>query len=93
MNEAELVRDGLLRAFLLAVPLVAAVTAGAVIFGAALARLGVRDALASTVIRALAVVVTLIVVGEQLAGDVVSYARGVWAEHLAAPKGSSTSGP
>ena len=82
MTQGALVRDGLLQAFLIAVPVVAAVTAASVVLGTMLQRLGVRDAVASTVIRALAVVVTLVMVGEAMAGDVVSYARGLWAEAL-----------
>lgn len=90
MNEAELVREGLFQWLLLAAPAVAAVTAAAVILGGLLGRLGVRDAVASTVIRALAVVVTLIAVGEWMAGSLEGYARGVWSEHL---RGDPKPGP
>lgn len=83
MNQAELVRDGLLLAFVIAAPVAATVTAAAVIVGGALQRVGVRDAVASTVIRALAVVLALWMVGEVMARDVVTYAGELWAGALA----------
>lgn len=82
MNQAEMVRDGLLQAFLITVPVVATVTASAVIVGAVLGRLGIRDALAATVIRALAVVVALWMMGGTMARHVVTYGGGLWADAL-----------
>lgn len=79
MNPAEVVRDGLVTALLLVVPLALAAAGASVLVGLAAARFGLRDPALVTIARAAAVLAVLVVGGGRIGDAMVALTRGLWA--------------
>lgn len=79
MNPAELVRDGLVTALLLVLPLALAAAGASVLVGLAAARFGLRDPVLVTIARAAAVLAVLLLGGGRIGDELVALTRGLWA--------------
>jgi type III secretory pathway component EscS len=78
IEAAQSVGEGLVLAFWKMAPIVATAVAASVIVGALGARVGLRDPQVAALVRAIAVIVALVLLGEAMAGEVVSFGRALW---------------
>ena len=79
MSLVEAVRDGLWLAALLVAPLAAAAAAAALAIGWLGGRIGLRDPAVLMIARAVAVALTLMALGERMAGRLVERTEALWA--------------
>jgi hypothetical protein len=75
-----LVQEGLGRAVLAVVPLVVAALLGSAVAGWLAVRIGLQDPTVAGVLRGLAVLGALVLVGDDLAADARSLAGAAWSE-------------
>lgn len=78
IDAAQIVGEGLVLAFWQVVPAVAAAVAASVIVGALGARVGLRDPQVTALARAIAVIVTVVLLGDAVAGEVVRFGSELW---------------
>jgi type III secretory pathway component EscS len=79
MNELfDLVREALMLAVTLVLPLALAALAGAVVGGLVVVLLGLQDQSIVSLVRAVSVVVTLLLVGGALRNEVVGFTADQW---------------
>ncbi len=83
LESVDLAREGLVLAFFLMVPVVVTAIAASTIVGALSNRLGARDPQLAAIARAAAVVISLLLVGGAIAGDLVSFSADLWIRSLA----------